>query len=335
MDKRQNHIIFWVGYCIFFNCLFFFTTSTNGFKDFVPTFWVHNTNTIAHILLFYVLIKIVFPKTLPNKKYLSAIILTINILFLFGLLLLLVREYIFLENNFLQFRITVRVFFILINNFQNVIIASLIYWFVRESIVNEQRKVSIELESLALQRVKNQANLKSLKGQINPHFLYNTLNLFFAQAIPFSSRLSEAIITLSEIMRYSIDKNESRKVLLCDEIKYLEKYINLIILTSDKPLDITLKVNGNISFSMITPFLLFSFLDVVLIEFEQEVDAKPLLIIVGIYNNRLSIDICSEFSLFKQNYDWNTLLTKLNYFYPNDYGIEYSEKLGVKLQILL
>ncbi len=68
-----------------------------------------------------------------------------------------------------------------------------------------------------------------LKAQINPHFLHNTLNFLYAKSLPYSSELSEGILTLSEIMRYSLEKEEDRggKVLLTKEIEHVNNVIKI------------------------------------------------------------------------------------------------------------
>ncbi|RAJ08194.1 histidine kinase [Chitinophaga skermanii] len=71
------------------------------------------------------------------------------------------------------------------------------------------------------------AELAFLHAQINPHFLFNTLNYMYSLALPVSDKLSKAITDLGEMMQYSLQQNEDGKVDLDSEYEYIESYINL------------------------------------------------------------------------------------------------------------
>lgn len=64
-----------------------------------------------------------------------------------------------------------------------------------------------------------------LRAQINPHFLFNTLNFLYSQSLPKAPDVAENILKLSEMMRYSLDENgaENDKVSLREELDYLKK----------------------------------------------------------------------------------------------------------------
>lgn len=67
-----------------------------------------------------------------------------------------------------------------------------------------------------------------LRAQINPHFLFNTLNALYSQALPKDTAVAENILKLSEMMRYSLDDigSENEKVTLREELNYLQKLID-------------------------------------------------------------------------------------------------------------
>ncbi|RZK81785.1 MAG: hypothetical protein EOO92_04085 [Pedobacter sp.] len=84
-----------------------------------------------------------------------------------------------------------------------------------------------EKNNVALREEAKKAELAFLKSQINPHFLYNTLNYMYALAIPASEKLSAAVLRLSDLMRYTLNESPDGKVSLSKEIEYLESYIAL------------------------------------------------------------------------------------------------------------
>ncbi|MGC3979417.1 MAG: histidine kinase [Paludibacteraceae bacterium] len=74
---------------------------------------------------------------------------------------------------------------------------------------------------------KRKAELAFLKSQVNPHFLFNTLNGIYALSLEESQKTPEAIVKLSELMRYVVVEIEKEYVLLKNEIDYLQNYIDL------------------------------------------------------------------------------------------------------------
>src|SRR5438046_5735973 len=85
----------------------------------------------------------------------------------------------------------------------------------------KKRQQVLEEQKLQLEIEKSSANLNFLKAQINPHFLHNTLNFLYAKSLPYSSELSEGILTLSDIMRYALGQGNEKdgKAPLKDEIE--------------------------------------------------------------------------------------------------------------------
>lgn len=82
-------------------------------------------------------------------------------------------------------------------------------------------------EITTLEKEKAEVELGLLKQQINPHFFFNTLNNLYALSLKKSDLTPEVIMQLSELMRYVIYKGKEQLVPLCEEIKYIEDYINL------------------------------------------------------------------------------------------------------------
>lgn len=85
----------------------------------------------------------------------------------------------------------------------------------------------IEERRFKIQQALDQAELKFLRAQISPHFLFNTLNSIYALQQVDSERASESIISLSNIMRYLIGVSEDQKVSLGQELNYLDDFIAL------------------------------------------------------------------------------------------------------------
>ena len=80
-------------------------------------------------------------------------------------------------------------------------------------------------EERELARIENE--LSFLRDQINPHFLFNTLNTLYAFALERSEKVPEFILKLSELIRYMLYECNVKYVALSKEISYLENYIAL------------------------------------------------------------------------------------------------------------
>ncbi len=87
--------------------------------------------------------------------------------------------------------------------------------------------IQTENNAVKLRDEAKKAELAFLKSQINPHFLYNTLNYIYSLALPASEKLAEAVLRLSALMRYTLNESDDGKVALSKEIEYLESYIAL------------------------------------------------------------------------------------------------------------
>ncbi|MEO6869765.1 MAG: sensor histidine kinase, partial [Ginsengibacter sp.] len=104
-------------------------------------------------------------------------------------------------------------------------------------------KLKQQSEEIRLQKTK--AELQLLKSQVQPHFLFNTLNNIYYEAYIEAPKTAELIEKLSEIMHYLVDESSREFVLLSSEIDFLENYISLeririrygVSLTFEKNLD--------------------------------------------------------------------------------------------------
>ncbi|MES2274888.1 MAG: histidine kinase [Bacteroidota bacterium] len=118
----------------------------------------------------------------------------------------------------------------------------------------EQRVVKAEAE-------KANAELSFLKAQINPHFLFNTLNNIYTLSVTNSEHTSESIMKLSNIMRYVTDEVSEDFVLLQDEINCVNDYIDLQRLRLGKKTSVNFKITGKITHQRIAPLILIPFVE--------------------------------------------------------------------------
>lgn len=108
---------------------------------------------------------------------------------------------------------------------------------------------------------KRMAELSYLKSQVNPHFLFNTLNGIYFLSLDESKKTPEAILKLSDLMRYVTTEIEKEYVLLENEINHITNYIELQKLRLDKTIDVRLDISNTNQQMMISPLLLIPFIE--------------------------------------------------------------------------
>jgi two-component system, LytTR family, sensor histidine kinase AlgZ len=120
-----------------------------------------------------------------------------------------------------------------------------------------------EIEAIRqeVQTEKLTAELNFLKAQINPHFLFNTLNNLYYLAYSKSENTTEVISKLSQVMRYMIYDANYERVLLDKEIEYMQNYISLERLRLNNQIPISFTINGNTSGVEVAPLILITFLE--------------------------------------------------------------------------
>lgn len=114
------------------------------------------------------------------------------------------------------------------------------------------------------QEIKTQqleAELRFLKAQVNPHFLFNALNNIYSLSFTGSEKAPEMILKLSDMMSYMLYDCKSEQVLLSAELAYLKNYIELQQLKKDGELNIDFKVKGDPGGLLITPMLFIPFFE--------------------------------------------------------------------------
>lgn len=141
----------------------------------------------------------------------------------------------------------------LLSSLGMILISSLLAYFNRQKSM-EQRQWHLTNENLAFE-------MKFLKSQINPHFLFNALNNVYALSVIRSATTPEMILKLSDMLRYTLYESEAGKVTLKKELDYIRNFIDFQKLKLDTEPNLTVQVaqcNPEIG---IEPMLLIPFVE--------------------------------------------------------------------------
>lgn len=138
-----------------------------------------------------------------------------------------------------------------------IVYISFAYRFIKDWFVNEQVRKQLTAEKLTME-------LALLKAQVNPHFLFNTLNNLYALALAERAETTaDSVEKLGALMRYSLHDAQADFILLSKELDYLERYVDLQKLraTPDRlTVEMRLEVAG-ISNQRIAPMILIPFVE--------------------------------------------------------------------------
>lgn len=111
------------------------------------------------------------------------------------------------------------------------------------------------------ERERLNTELLYLKAQINPHFLFNTLNSIYSLAIEQAPTTADAIVQLSSLLRYVITEGRNERVALSQELAHIGHYVALQRLRIPETVEVDYSVQGNAIGCQIAPLLLISFVE--------------------------------------------------------------------------
>jgi len=158
---------------------------------------------------------------------------------------------------------------------------------------------SLKQQSEKILAQKSQAELNLLKSQVQPHFLFNTLNNIYYEAYREAPRTAKLIERLSDIMRYFVDESPKDEVLLTTEIQFLDNYIALekIRLRHEIELNFNQGFSGEVR---LPPMLLMTFVENI---FKHGIDKSS-------SNNKIELSLIQQegYLLFEtKNYQFDKL----------------------------
>lgn len=328
MTKRQEilvHLIFWTLF-IGMNFLFDVLNSENE----LPLLW----NTLQQIgfvilqmIVFYVNYLWICPKTIPQKKWFLLITGQIFLLFLFPALRHIIEEMIIYEitgNHNYPEASRLTFYYVYDNSYYSVriILFSLVFYFVKILWNNTQKINELQLE-------KKQAELQNLKNQLSPHFLFNTLNSFYADLMDVQPKIADDILKLSDMLRYVTYENKNDKVYVKDEIQFIQNYIDLFSKRFDNKVSIEFKHSEIDQNKQIPSLLLIHFVENALKHGIANNPEKPVKIELNAHNNRLIFSVENYFEL-NESYDesgigYKNIRQRLEILFPKNHTLEIQE----------
>lgn len=144
----------------------------------------------------------------------------------------------------------------LISNIALTAVIACAWIFMYIAITTGRRVRRVELNNLKLENSLKEARLSSLSNQLNPHFLFNSLNNIRFMIHENPDRADKTITALSEILRYSLQSGREDQVTLGEELTIVRRYVDVAGLQLEGRLDFQLAVPESLTGCLVPPMCL-------------------------------------------------------------------------------
>lgn len=249
---KLDHILFWTLTVGFHAYTHAGLIDQAGFGQFVLELLVRD-GLLAMVV--YTNLLVIIPKLNQQKKYgVSILLIVISLMFyvalknlhdvyLYGNILNNPARQSFFHNSFYNFSIVI--FYLA---FATTLHLSK-QWYLQKELIRK-----IELEKL-------NTELEYLKAQINPHFLFNSLNTVFFQIDKQNTVARETLSKFSDMLRYQLYECNGKEIAIEKEIQYLKNYVELQKLRKDEHYDIRFTHSEELKNFTVSPLLLLPFIE--------------------------------------------------------------------------
>ena len=190
----------------------------------------------------------------------------------------------------------------------------------------------------------NQMQLNALKGQLNPHFLFNTFNTLYGISLEFPERTPDLIMKVSQLMRYQLESNNKQCVSLEDELEFINSYVQLEKERVGYRCEITYdcKIDNENAYK-VSPMLLIAFIENAFKHGTCAIEKCFVRIIVTVENGLLHLHVVNSIPTKKTDVvstkiGLKNTIERLNLLYGKDYKLNIQDDkntyiVDLKLQL--
>jgi sensor histidine kinase YesM len=254
------HLLFWLGILLYEGFVWGMVDGKYAEK-FISSLIELPLKISATYFTLYVLID----KFLVKGKYGAFLLLLILSMGVFGVILRVLNFYTIYPMYYPE-GMNISVFFlpkILISIFVTYSLVAIVATFhlIKHYYKHQQAAQLLQQTAEQLEKEKLAAELKLLKSQINPHFLFNTLNNLYVLTLNHSDKAPETVHKLSELMSYMLYDSNQAEVPLEKEIQYIKNYIALEKIRYGDRLEVSFTVYEKLKDIMVAPLLILPFVE--------------------------------------------------------------------------
>jgi sensor histidine kinase YesM len=253
--RLLSHLLFWIVYMLYFTLLYgsFSEDFLRGFREVIITLPVKVTAT-------YFSLYFLVPRFLDAKRYPLLILLFLGSAVFFGYVDRILMHLFYVPIYIPDYDYVKHPLTDLVKALQR---TTSVYIVVFAAVAIKLIKRNYQNERLAqeLGKEKLDAELKFLKGQIHPHFLFNTMNTLYALTLQNSPMASEVVLKLSNFLDYLLYDCNVDQIALRREIQQMQNLIELEQLRYGNRLDVSFSFSGDIGNQQLPPLLMLPFVE--------------------------------------------------------------------------
>ena len=194
------------------------------------------------------------------------------------------------------------------------------------------RNLIIQRENAEKEKLQKEMELNYLKEQVNPHFLFNSLNTIYSLSRQQSPETPDLVMQLSELMRYQLESAKKDNVLLKEELEFIENYLLLEEKRLSDRCNVEFLIQGDLLNLRIAPMLLIPFVENAFKHGAKSTNEQSTIdISVTIKNKTLSFCVDNSkphtVSMEKRKgLGLENVRRRLNLLYPNAHLLEIDDK---------
>lgn len=248
LNFKLDHLLFWIGYSFVYSITFQWSESWwDGLIDSAILLSMHAL--VSYFNLYYLV-----PRYLFTKSYLLYLVTIVLSIFSICFPLAIIAHLV-INNKDLQSLVwsSAFLFFLSLSVLFSVVM-TMVLKFIKQWYKDQKSQKE-------LQQIQLQTELKFLKAQINPHFLFNSLNNLYALTLKKSDLAPTVVLRLSDILRYVLYESSQGEVSILKEIQHILDYVEIEKLRLGNSVKIDVRVDENIKDQNIEPMLLLTLVE--------------------------------------------------------------------------
>ena len=194
-----------------------------------------------------------------------------------------------------------------------------------------RRNLIIQRENAEKDKLQREIELNYLKEQVNPHFLFNSLNSIYSLSRQQSPETPDLVMQLSELMRYQLESSKKNTVLLKEELEFVENYLLLEEKRLSDRCTIEFVMNGDLLQLKIAPMLLIPFVENAVKHGAQSTNEQSVIdISVGIENHTLRFCVINSKPAMvpissREGLGLENVRRRLKLLYPNSHILKIKD----------
>jgi len=320
------HICFWICYLLFYSFLYGYRTGTIGSAMLQSSYTLPIDMAATYFAIYFLI-----PKFLLRRKYVLYFLLLITSTVIAAATTRLINYYYVIprfspDYDISKYPLFTFSFFILTYNIYPVVILASAIKLLKSLFEERYKRMDLEIQNQS-------SELALLRNQINPHFLFNTLNNIHTLITRDSDKAADALMRLSEIMRYMLYETTVELVPIEKEIEYIQSYIELQKLRLTNPQNIHCKLDSNMRGFLIAPMLFIPFIENTFKHSDKNNKIEPIIITLELNEKKIFFSSSNPIkSKHEESLDkvggigLKNVKRRLELLYPTNYSLQIAEK---------